>query len=79
MQRGFFERIEQDYRLSWEQIRWQAYISVLPHVKKGSLNKPEDLIKFTWDMKENPAMTEQEQLDFIKRMGTKIENGKFVN
>jgi hypothetical protein len=80
LQRGFFDKMEQEYKQSWEQLRWQTYILALPNAKKGFLNRPEDLVRFPWDApKENPAMDADEMAEFLKRMGTKIENGKFVN
>lgn len=80
MQRGYFDLVEQDYKTRWELVRWQTYILAIPNAKKGFLNKPEDLVRFPWDPpKENPAMTQEELDEFITTMGTRIENGKFVN
>jgi hypothetical protein len=80
LQRGFFDKQENDYKNSWDQMRWQTYILALPNAKKGMLNKPEDLVRFPWDApKENPAMSDEEQAEFVRMMGTRIENGKFVN
>jgi hypothetical protein len=80
LQRGFFNKMEQEYQTRWELARWQTYILALPNAKKGFLNKPEDLVRFPWDApKENPAMEEDELNEFLRRMGTKYEDGKFVN
>lgn len=35
------------YRTSWEQTRMLAFISALPHSKKGL--KPTDIVKYPWD------------------------------
>ena len=80
LQRGYFDLMEQDYKLRWELARWQTYILALPNAKKGALSKPEDLVKFPWDLPpEKPAMEDDELREFMSKMGTKIENGKFVN
>ena len=80
LQRGFFDKMEKEYITDWEMIRWQTYILALPNAKKGFLNKPEDLVRFPWDApKENPVFSEEEEADFIRRMGTQFKDGKFVN
>lgn len=76
LQRGYFDNIEQEYKLRWEMIRWQTRIIAAPSYKPGF----ERSLRFPWDAApENPIMTEEEEADFIQRMGTRIENGKFVN
>ena len=80
MQRGFFNKLEEEYKMTWEVARWQTYILALPNAKKGALNSPQDLIRFTWDApKENPGMSDEELAEFVSKMGSKIEGGKFVN
>ena len=80
LQRGFFNRVEEDYKNKWEMTRWQTFILMLPNAKKGTLHKPEDLMRFPWDgPKENPKMTEEEEREFISNMGLKFDNGKFIN
>ena len=80
MQRGFFNKVEEEYKVRWEIARWQTYILAIPNAKKGALNKPEDLVRFPRDApKEDPVMGEQELARWVKKMGGKIEDGKFVN
>lgn len=43
------QKIEYESRQTWEVARWQAFLSMLPHVKKNALKKPTDLAKFPWD------------------------------
>jgi len=79
LQRGFFDREESEYKTRWELARWQSYIATQIGGAK-SIRRPEDLVRFPWDApKEDPRMTEEEMQDFLKTMGSRIENGKFVN
>jgi len=81
LQRGFFDKMEQEYKMNWEQTRWQTYILALPNARKGTLNRPEDLIRFTWDApRDNPQMSEEELNEFLAHMGTSIDSrGRAVN
>lgn len=40
-------KIEQ--RDKWELARWQCYILLQPHTKKGTIKSPIDIIKFEWE------------------------------
>jgi hypothetical protein len=76
-QRGYFDFVEQGNKLQWEIARWQTRIIARPDYKPGGFDA---MLRFPWDgPKEDPAMNEEELNDFVKRMGTKFENGKFVN
>ena len=81
LQRGFFDKVEQEYKMSWEQTRWQTYILAIPNAKKNTLNAPTDLIRFAWDApKENPQMSEAELAEFMRTIGTHIDGkGRAVN
>jgi hypothetical protein len=46
---GYYNSVNNEYRLSWEQTRFIAYNSLLPYVGKSKILKPTDLIKFPWD------------------------------
>ena len=46
---GYYNSVNNEYRLSWEQTRFIAYHSLLPYVSKSKSLKPADLIKFPWD------------------------------
>ncbi len=46
---GYYNSVNNEYRLSWEQTRFIAYNSLLPYVGKNKTLKPTDLIKFPWD------------------------------
>ena len=46
---GYYNSVNNEYRLSWEQTRFLAYNSLLPYVGKSKILKPTDLIKFPWD------------------------------
>lgn len=54
---GFYELEEQRQRQEWERTRWLAMITMQPHVKKGSIKKPTDLVTFPWEEKKSkPAV-----------------------
>jgi len=42
-------------RAGWEQARFQAFLAMMPHVKKDSLKSPQALIKFDWEKKTESA------------------------
>lgn len=46
---GYYNRVKNQTRVSWEQARMISYHALIAHVKKGSLNNPQDLIRFEWD------------------------------
>lgn len=62
--KGYKEKIEDQYRLSWTQTRWLAFITLQPHVGKSAALKPTDLIKFPWD--ENFKQRELTSKDFVE-------------
>jgi hypothetical protein len=47
--KGHFDSKETEYRRTWEQTRFAAYWSVMPHTGKDARIKPTDLIRFEWD------------------------------
>lgn len=60
---GYYHRIRNQARVSWEQARMISYHALVAHVKKGSLRDPKDLIRFEWDEidKKNNFVTEMTQ------------------
>jgi hypothetical protein len=49
----YFEKRQNELQSAeWERVRWSTWILALPNSKKGTLKNPEDLIKFSWDKKE---------------------------
>ncbi len=46
---GYYNSVNNQYRLSWEQTRFIAFNAMLPYVGKHKSLKPNDLIKFPWD------------------------------
>lgn len=60
---GYYNRVKNQTRVSWEQARMISYHSLIAHVKKGSLNSPSDLIRFDWDEvdKKNHFITDMSQ------------------
>ena len=55
---------EQEVRTLWEIARFQAWLSVTPHLKKGSAPKsPDKLVKFDWERK-----VDKEELEDLRAM-----------
>jgi hypothetical protein len=59
-------------RQEWEQTRLISYYALAPHVKKGTINEPKDLMKFPWEDSANQKSNKIEDLSegwkkFIKR------------
>ena len=46
---GYKNKIESKFKLSWEQTRWLAFVTLQPHISKNNKLKQTDLIKFPWD------------------------------
>lgn len=49
IQEAQIERWQIEQRDKWELARWQCFIMLQPQVKKGTLKKPQDIIKFEWE------------------------------
>jgi hypothetical protein len=76
LQRGYFNEMENEYKLRWEMVRWQTRIIAAPNYKPGF----ESILRLPWDAPpENPVFTDEEEAEFVRRMGSKIIDGKFVN
>lgn len=77
---GHFERVERDFKTSWEQTRWLASKVMAPHLKKPL--KPEDLATFPWEKttkktKQKPIPTRFELIKLAEDLGilTPEKNG----
>lgn len=55
MATGKREQRQQAMQVSWEQLRWVNYYALLPHRKRGSKLKMQDIAVFPWeqDMKDS--------------------------
>ena len=49
---GFIEHEYEKEKQQWERIRWQTWVLMQPHVKSGTMNSPDKLIRFEWDKKD---------------------------
>ena len=69
-QRGYFLMEEQKQRAEWERIRWQTWVLALPNYKKGTINRPHDLLPFPWDevVKAEP-LSDEELIHFVHKFG----------
>jgi hypothetical protein len=54
------------YKNTWEQFRYVAFINAA--VNSDKINKPQDLLKFSWEADEKPALTKEEKLKLEKEM-----------
>lgn len=74
---AILEGHEIDKRDDWERTRKLAYLSVLPHVKKGAKVTPEILMPLPWDGKKEDAN------NLVERAKEKLkklkENGRIRN
>jgi len=79
-QRGFFERLNSEYRTSWEQARLMAFYSVSPYAKKGHLQTAKDLFIFDWEKEELPELTEEQMDYYLRKLGKFVDDkGNFYN
>ena len=79
MAEGKNKRLEDQYKTSWEQTRWLAYLNVQPYLDKNSkVKSPEDILKFPWEKKERKAV-DWEKIKELEKLfefeGKQIENG----
>lgn len=79
MAEGKNKRLEDQYKTSWEQTRWLAYLNVQPYLDKHSkVKSPEDILKFPWEKKERKAV-DWEKIKELEKLfefeGKQIENG----
>ena len=53
MAEGQNQRLEEEYKNAWEQTRWLGFLTIQPHLGKGSkIRKATDLIRFPWEKKQ---------------------------
>lgn len=69
---GYFERVERDFKTSWEQTRWLAAMVMTPHLKKAM--RPNDLATFPWEKnekktKQKPKPTRFELIKLAEDLG----------
>jgi len=55
---------EQQSKMSWEQTRFIAHCSLMPHVKKKLM--PTDLIRFKWDDRSEMEPSHASKADFYR-------------
>lgn len=56
------------YRTTWEQARFMAHCSVMPHTRRGF--RPTELVRFDWDNgnKENTGTATRKDFERIRKM-----------
>ena len=79
MAEGRNKRLEDQYKTSWEQTRWLAYLNIQPYLDKHSkIKSPTDVLKFPWEVKERKAV-DWEKIKELEKLfefeGKQIDNG----
>lgn len=59
--KAYNNKCQRALQLSWEQTRNLMWTNLLPHQKKGSNLKPQDVLQFTWEQENKQVLTPQEQ------------------
>jgi len=75
----WMERENANYRTTWEQSRFIAFITAKTQDTKNKLHKPEDLVKFGWEddkPKRTGKLTKEEKEARIKRVEYLAEKWK---
>ena len=79
MAEGQNQRLEEEYKNSWEQTRWLGFLTIQPHLGKGSkIRKATDLIEFPWEKKKKKPVDWAKIKELEKLFefeGKKIKNG----
>ena len=52
--KGYYQKLERHDQQQWMQTRLLMYASLVPHQKKGSDLKPEDVLTLPWDVQTTP-------------------------
>lgn len=79
---GHFENLSRNNQMFWEQARFMAYHSVVPHTQKGSNLKPTDLIKFEWDKgkkKRDLTVKDYDMMNFMDNVIKSKSVGEKIN
>ena len=64
---GYFKRLDRETKQSWHQARMIMWATLLPHQKKNSNLKPEDVMPLPWDNKETEVEFKQASAEDIKK------------
>ena len=79
MAEGQNKKMVEEYKNTWEQTRWLGFLTILPHLGKGSkIRKATDLIRFSWEKKKKKAVDWAKIRELEKLFefeGKKIKNG----
>jgi len=75
----YMERENANYRTTWEQSRFIAFITAKTQDTKNKLHQPEDLVRFAWEegkTKSTHKLSQQEKEDREKRFRLLAEKWK---
>lgn len=71
---GYRKRVFHQSRESWEQARHIAFYSVAPHVQKGSVSTPQNLIPMPWDIEKARFKDKDEESDAKQLVIDKVKS-----
>lgn len=71
--RGYRKR----QRVFCDMTRWQAYVSLMPHVKlkECGINSEKDLLHFSWDNTEEEAISDEDANDLLQLIDSVNQKG----
>jgi len=68
---------EIDKKDDWERSRMQAYLTLVPNLKKGSNMTPEKIFRFPWEKVEEVKF-EKEEITRISKLADIVRNKKMI-
>lgn len=70
---AYRRKVRGEMSAEWERVRWHAFITIQPHLAKGSgIKKPEDLLVLPWEEQiSKKTLTGPELGEFLKTYGKK--------
>jgi len=76
--KDMIEGHEIDIRDSWEQSRLVGYLSIIPHLKKGSNLTPESLYKFPWEKSKEVTKMPVKEAERLRKLAEIVRNNKMI-
>lgn len=73
-----YKLMDDDIRLRYELSRLQNFYILKPYDSKNTIHKPEDLYKFSWELKELERQMEEMTEEMWEEIDRKFENAKIL-
>lgn len=68
---ALIENYNTEYKLRWEQVRWLGYVTAAVYSNK--IEKPEDILKFTWEHTNVSKSEEEKKIEKQEQERVKTE------